>query len=82
MRSQRGPTPPTLDLHGRGANDAVSDVTLFLERIRRTAINASPSEGKVSSGGGSDRLFVKIITGSGSVRTSELSLLHDKLSDY
>ena len=59
--------PPTLDLHGRGADDAVSDVTLFLDRYRRT-VDSSPY--KVGEkGGSSNRLFVKIITGSGSVRS-------------
>lgn len=67
------PTPTTtLDLHGRRADDAVSDVTLFLERVRRT-VDASPASSKgkdTSSGVGNNQLFVKIITGSGSVCVS------------
>ncbi|KAL7543012.1 hypothetical protein ACHAXR_012302 [Thalassiosira sp. AJA248-18] len=49
----------TLDLHGRRLEDAISEVTLFLERIRRTA----SSRGRL---GGQHVLFVSIITGSGS----------------
>ncbi|KAL7537768.1 hypothetical protein ACHAWF_005890 [Thalassiosira exigua] len=48
-------TATTLDLHGRRLEDAISEVTLFLERIRRTVAGSSASV-----------LFVTIITGSGS----------------
>lgn len=53
----------TLDLHGKLVVDAISEVTLFLERIRRTRVDSSTgmSEGR-------DIFFVRIITGSGSVR--------------
>mmetsp|Transcript_31548 Transcript_31548/g.66369 ORF Transcript_31548/g.66369 Transcript_31548/m.66369 type:complete len:372 (-) Transcript_31548:75-1190(-) len=51
----------TLDLHGRRLEDAISEVTLFLDRIRRTV--AASSMGR---SGGQHVLFVQIITGSGS----------------
>jgi DNA-nicking Smr family endonuclease len=59
--------PPSLttsiDLHGKLVVDAISEVTLFLERIRRrTGVNSS-----TGSSGAQNVLFVQIITGSGSV---------------
>mmetsp|Transcript_9003 Transcript_9003/g.21931 ORF Transcript_9003/g.21931 Transcript_9003/m.21931 type:complete len:454 (-) Transcript_9003:71-1432(-) len=53
--------PTTLDLHGRRLEEAISEVTLFLERIRRTV--AAYSRGMA---GGHNTFFVKIITGAGS----------------
>lgn len=53
--------PTTLDLHGRRLEEAISEVTLFLERIRRTV--AAHSGGRL---GGHNPFFVKIITGAGS----------------
>ena len=52
----------SLDLHGRNFEDAISEVTLFLERIRRTVASSSRGRGRQNI------LFVTIITGSGSVR--------------
>ena len=52
----------SLDLHGRNFEDAISQVTLFLERIRRTVASSSRGRGRQNI------LFVTIITGSGSVR--------------
>ncbi len=64
-----------LDLHGRKVEDAICEVTLFLERIRRAhstvrasmihASNSAPSE--YATGARDEPLYVVIVTGSGSV---------------
>jgi hypothetical protein len=66
MRSHamsQSPSPTTtLDLHGKVVVDAISEVTFFLERIRRTSVNC------FTGGSGGQHIFlVQIITGSGSV---------------
>ena len=55
--------PPftTLDLHGKLVEDAIAEVTLFLERIRTYHHHAA-----ALTGGGGTTCFVQIITGSGS----------------
>lgn len=60
--SQSPSLTTTLDLHGKVVADAISEVTLFLERIRRTRVNSSQG-----GSGGQHVFFVQIITGSGSV---------------
>ena len=65
-----------LDLHGRRLDDAIREVTLFLERIRREhatvratsgASNAAASASAVGSAVVENPLYATIITGSGSV---------------
>lgn len=60
-----------LDLHGRRMEEAISDVTVFLDRIRRTYYSSvRPSSSSVASEGrGGIPLYVTVITGSGSVRS-------------
>lgn len=58
----------TLDLHGYRLEEAISEVTTFLDRIRRTVAGSSGGLGETSI------VLVTIITGSGSVRLQ--SLLH------
>ena len=55
----------TLDLHGYRLEQAISQVTSFLDRIRRTV---AASSRKNRLGGTQNVLFVQIITGTGSVR--------------
>eukprot|EP00584_Thalassiosira_punctigera_P004522 CAMPEP_0172539974 /NCGR_PEP_ID=MMETSP1067-20121228/11069_1 /TAXON_ID=265564 ORGANISM="Thalassiosira punctigera, Strain Tpunct2005C2" /NCGR_SAMPLE_ID=MMETSP1067 /ASSEMBLY_ACC=CAM_ASM_000444 /LENGTH=451 /DNA_ID=CAMNT_0013325743 /DNA_START=146 /DNA_END=1501 /DNA_ORIENTATION=- len=55
----------TLDLHGKRLEDAISEVTIFLDRIRRTV--AAFSRGRL--GEQKNVLYVTIITGSGSHST-------------
>jgi hypothetical protein len=62
MAQSSSPTT-TLDLHGKVVVDAISEVTLFLERIRRTRVDSSTGRSE-----GRNVVFVQIITGSGSVR--------------
>jgi len=54
---------PTLDLHGRRLEEAISEVTSFLDRLRRSAAASSGRPGVQNF------LFVQIITGSGSHST-------------
>jgi len=69
-----------LDLHGRRVEDAISEVTLFLDRIRRThstvrasMIPSSKNDSPAESATGApeamrdEPLYVVIVTGSGSV---------------
>ncbi|KAL9189524.1 hypothetical protein ACHAXT_009199 [Thalassiosira profunda] len=56
----RCPNPTTLDLHGCRLEEAISEVTLFLERIRRTVASASRRRSAHQI------LYVQIITGAGS----------------
>ena len=42
----------TLDLHGRRMEEAVSEVTLFLERIRRAATAHSQGQRRMGEGTG------------------------------
>lgn len=56
------PNPTTLDLHGKRLEEAIYEVTIFLERIRRAV--AASSRGRSLTG--RNILFVQIITGSGS----------------
>jgi hypothetical protein len=60
-----------LDLHGRRMEEAISDVTVFFDRIRRTYYSSvRPSSSSVTSEGrGGIPLYVTVITGSGSVRS-------------
>jgi hypothetical protein len=62
-KSQSANPTTTLDLHGKLVVDAISEVTLFLERIRRTRVDSSTGRSE-----GRNVVFVRIITGSGSVR--------------
>lgn len=55
------PPATTLDLHGKLVEDAIAEVTLFLERIRTYHHHAA-----ALTGGGGTTCFVQIITGSGS----------------
>lgn len=56
------PPVTTLDLHGKLVEDAIAEVTLFLERIRTYHHHAAALTG----GGGTTCCYVQIITGSGS----------------
>mmetsp|Transcript_39620 Transcript_39620/g.83294 ORF Transcript_39620/g.83294 Transcript_39620/m.83294 type:complete len:551 (+) Transcript_39620:42-1694(+) len=55
----------SLDLHGRRLEDAISQVTVFLERIRRDVAASSMGNAGVPP----QHLFVTIITGAGSHST-------------